>query len=171
MQTEKYQRPILLFHLCARRSSRQVIALCKVNRELPRGECQAQCRLSFFPLWRGPGSRAYLKFWYVSILFCFFLSLPLSLSLFLPFFPLPFCSRVLTMFRPWLEARQRRFYRRFSNWRERVRGVGENAREWILDQFLPALFEAAVEKYRCSCSRVNKLSILIEYCQELKFLS
>lgn len=121
MQTEKYQRPILLFHLCARRSSRQVIALCKVNRELPRGECQAQCRLSFFLC---EEVRDLGRIWNFDTFRSSFVSFSpsLPLSLFLPFFPLPFYSRVLTMFRPRLEARQRRFYGRFSNWR--VRGVG-----------------------------------------------
>ena len=114
-QTEKYQRPILLFlfHSWARRSLRQVIALCKPNREfLVNTRHNAEVSLSFFlsfsfslflsfshsfslslsfSQWRAPGSRAQLKFWYVSILLCF---LP-----FLCFFHFAFVPRCFsTMF-------------------------------------------------------------------------
>lgn len=141
MQTEKYQRPILLFHLCARRSSRQVIALCKVNRELPRGECQAQCRLSFFLC---EEVRDLGRIWNFDTFRSSFVSFSpsLPLSLFLPFFPLPFYSRVLTMFRP----------RLVSDASMDASRIGEYAAsgEWFLDEFLSALLEIALRRWKIS---------------------
>lgn len=115
--------------------------------------------------WRMPGTMPPLFFlceevrdlgriWNFDTFRSSFVSFSLSLSFFYPFFRFRFVLYVLTMFRPWLEARQRRFY---GTLLELARANGVALVKMCVSEFWTKFYlpySSRLEKYRCCCSLV-----------------